>query len=492
MDDGRLVRNVTIRWGRRPAGYVLLVVLVVLVVLAALVASLGTRLTMAKRRQQYMIEYQRARYGLDSAMKYILSEVPKMNFKVQGREGQPDFSDLFWMDQASYCQMIADWAGEATEEQIEAAMKEGASLYESEPVDVGSLMSRLSSLFGGSGDEPNAMTTLGAMPDADLTGPDEDMVYMELDPNDIAVAGPYGVEWPQVIEPIDFEVGTCKVMITIEDENAKLPLSWLVRAYDKDTDKDSVSPTVYALQTFLEWMADTTQESWEIADLEAQLKEDLKTISEKKRFQLNPSAILIKSTRSTGATRYRTVRSRDPKTGKITTQRIPISGSSSTTTSQQRPAIAHTTDFAKLFHSSLIDQDRLNLPLADRGAADREETMLKYIGLWGSQRVNVNTAPRHILEATFVMAMSSSEAVKMAQAVIVQRQTEPFTKIEDIKEAGMLDTDTFNNLRNYITTTSTFFKIRGVSRSGNAMATAVAAVVKEGSKAETLVVLYNQ
>ena len=483
-----MAKCVTICSKHKNAAFALLVTLVVLVVLTALTAGLATRMTMAKRRQQYMIAYQQARYGLDSGLKYILAEMPRTSFTYQSREGMPDFSDVFWMDQAAYSQWIAQWAETATEEQIEAAMKEGASLYEAEPVDVGSLMSRLSSLFGGDESDPNSMNIEVASSDEPV---DEDVYFMELDPNDIDVPGPYGVAWPYVTEPIEFEVGNCMVTITIEDENAKLPLSWLVQSYGEN----DTSPTFYAMQTFLEWMAEVSEDGTsDLGELEDVLKEDMKTIYGRKKFTMNAGDILIKPARSVGTTRYRTVRQRDPKTGKIVTKRVPITTKSTTTntTSQKRPAVAHRTDFAKLFHSSLLEQDRLSVPRQYRGLGDEKETVLKYLGLWGSQRVNINTAPRHILEAAFSLAMTSSEAVDVTDEVILKRQEAPLKKIDEIKELGRLDTDTFDKLKPYITTASTFFKVRVTSHCGNASASAVAAVVKEGKQAETLVVLYDK
>jgi hypothetical protein len=492
MSSGRMKTHGTTRRHRRPAaGFALLVTLVVLIVLTTLTAGLATRLTMARRRQQYMIEYQRARYGLDSGLKFIFTEMPLLDFPLVTRQGQPDFSDLFWMDQTDYTDMIAEWAVTADESQIEAVLKDGAGLYEPEPVDMGSLMSKLSGLFGGGDDDDDAADANGLtpMPAASQTdAADEAADFFELDPNDVAVAGPYGVPWPQVIEPMEMEVGRCEVTITIEDENAKLPLSWLVTPYQENDDR----PVNYALQTFLEWMAEDSQERTELEQL---LKDDLKEIYGKKRFQLNAGDILLKQTRAV-ATNYRTVRVRDPKTGKITTKRIPIATSAqrapaTTTVTEKRPAVGHRADFAKLFHSSLLRQAPLAVPRTDRGVNGRTETVLDYLGLWGSQRVNVNTAPRHVLEATFSMVMTSSDAVNVAHDVIVQRQEKPFDKIDEIKDLGMLNTEIFNRLKNYITTTSTFFKVRIESRSGNAAAAAVAAIVKEGAEAEMLVVLYE-
>jgi type II secretory pathway pseudopilin PulG len=122
------MKKTTQQLAERPAGFVLLTTMIVLVVLASLTTGLALQLSMAKRRQQYMIEYQRARYGLDSAMKYILRTLPTRTFSLSGRQEQPDFSDLFLMNQQEYAAFIAAWAETATDEQIEAVLKEGASL----------------------------------------------------------------------------------------------------------------------------------------------------------------------------------------------------------------------------------------------------------------------------------------------------------------------------------------------------------------------------
>ncbi|MBC8377684.1 MAG: general secretion pathway protein GspK [Planctomycetes bacterium] len=433
------------------AGFALLVTLIVLVVLATLTAGMATRLTMAKRRQNYMIEYQRAHYGVDSGIKYMLTEFYKQRFSYEERADKPDFSDLFWMDEQEYAEMVNTWAADATQEQIEGVLKEGASLYESEPVDAASLMSQLAALFGGQETPP------------EVTAVDEDMDYyvINLDPNDVEIPGPYGPPWPYVIDPINIEIGPCDITITIEDENAKMPLSWLVTAYKADDKRAQ-----YALETFGEWMQMTADE---IKELQAQCEK----ISEKKLFKLNPGPILISkaapSRRGSAAKRFRA-----SKTKK------------SQAPSQQRPAIAHTTDFAKLFHSSLLDSEQLARPVP--GTGRRSETALKYLGLWGSQRVNVNTAPRHVLESVFMFA---TEPVELAHQVILQRQEKPFVNVSEIKELGRLDTETFDQLKNYITTTSTFFKITIISRSGNASASAIVTVIKEARKTQTLMVLYE-
>jgi type II secretory pathway pseudopilin PulG len=453
---------------KRPAGFVLLVTVIVLVVLASLTTGLAVQMSMAKRRQHYMIEYQRARYGLDSAMKYILNTLPAKNFILAGREEDPDFSDVFLMNQAEFSEFIATWAETATDEQIEAVLREGASLTEPVPLSSGGMVSGLLGLFGGGSDDANDMAAVSYESD-------EQFYVVELDPNDVVVPGPYGVPWPYVIEPIDLEIGPCEIAITIEDENAKMPLSWLVTS-SQEANKQAEN----ALKTFCEWMSRDQQQ---LRELEATITEAMDEVHEKKAFKLNPGPILLKSTTTrTARTPARTSRSRRRTARRSRTVR--------STTTQERAAVAHTTDFAKLFHSSLLDREFLARPLPD--TAERVESPLKYLSLWGSQRVNVNTAPRHVLESAFSLAMDSFDLPEFVQGVIEKRKEKPLSKIDELKELASLDADTMKQLNNYLTTNSTFFQIRITSRSGNARSSAVATVVKEGAKTQQLAILYEQ
>ncbi|MHC4834755.1 MAG: type II secretion system protein GspK [Planctomycetota bacterium] len=468
------MKKTTQQLAERPAGFVLLTTMIVLVVLASLTTGFALQLSMAKRRHQYMIEYQRARYGLDSAMKYILRTLPTRTFSLSGRQEQPDFSDLFLMNQQEYAAFIAAWAETATDEQIEAVLKEGASLTQPQGLSTEDQISGLLSLFGGGG---------GADSDANDMTPrpydgDESLYVVELDPNDVMVPGPYGPAWPYVTEPIDLEIGPCKITITIEDENAKLPLSWFV-TNSKTANKRAEN----ALKTFAEWI------SWgemTPGELESEIIDAMDEVYKKKMFTLKPGPILLRTTTTSRA-------ASQTKTGKTsrtrrTTSRTPTRTTTRTTT-KKRPTVAHRTDFAKLFHSSLLDQEFLAQPLPD--TADRRESPLKYLSLWGSQRVNVNTAPRHVLAAAFSLSMDSFDLPEFVQEVIEKRKEKPFSKLNELKELGGLDAETMKQLDNYLTTTSTFFQIRVTSRSGNARSSAVATVVKEGRKTERLAVLYG-
>jgi hypothetical protein len=323
----------------------------------------------------------------------------------------------------------------------------------------------------------------GGGSDANETGIDaydtgEQLYLVELDPNDVVVPGPYGAPWPNVIEPIHLEMGPCKVTITIEDENAKMPLSWLV-TNSKDANKRAEN----ALKTFCEWM------SWnpeQLRELESDIQDGMDKIHKKKMFKLNPSPVLLKTTTT------RTIRTPVSTSSAQRTSRVRSISTSRTVqqvTTKERPAVAHTTDFAKLFHSSLLNREILARPLPDTG--DRIESPLKYLSLWGAQRVNINTAPRNVLEAAFSLAIDAFDLPEFTQKVIEIRKEKPLTSLDELAKVGGLDTETKNNLKNYLTTSSTFFQIRVTSQSGNASSSAVATVVKEGRNVQQLVILYE-
>ena len=144
------------------------------------------------------------------------------------------------------------------------------------------------------------------------------------------------------------------------------------------------------------------------------------------------------------------------------------------------------TAFAKLFHSSFVDAELLSRP---SGVAEsREESAMKYLGLWAARKVNVNSAPRHVLEAALTFG-SVADAPKIAEAIIQQRREKPFTDIEELKTNVFQYSDSIDKCKDFLTTVSTDFLIRATATSGVATVTAVAAVVKEGDKVKEIGVI---
>jgi hypothetical protein len=280
----------------------------------------------------------------------------------------------------------------------------------------------------------------------------------------IVIRGPYGPPWPFVTEPTEFEIGSAKIRIEIEDENAKYPLGWAlmnIPELERETEAGFV--------TFCEMMG------MDFMQIDS-LREQLKQIGEIKPFALafKPITKTVRTpipTTTKTASRSRTSRTPRPR---ITRTTIPVT----------KQISDQTTHFAKIFHSSLIDTGPLEQPTIVVG--DRKEYPLKYIGLWGTRQVNINTAPRPVLETAFIYG---GNQVEIAEEIIQQRQQEPFENIEDLKNKLSRYSESIGNCEEYITTQSNLFTIKITSTSGVASASSMIAITKEGDKVTRIAVI---
>ena len=427
MNEDQDNRNIT---QNRP-GVILLVTLVLLVVLSTLGYTLSSRVSAQRHRNQYIIDYSNARYGCDSAVKYALATLEELDPQLVSRPNEPDFSDLFALDEIGYQELIAQWQEESETD----GFNKGKNFDDMSDVD---------SIIG---------------TDSGRSGIDG-----FKDPYSMKIRGPYGPPWPFVTEPAEFEIGSAKIRIEIEDENAKYPLGWaLLNNPDIQREIDA------GFQTFCEMMRlDFIQTD--------SLREQLQEIGEIKSFELNFKPI-TKVVRSPIVTTSKTTsKSRTSKTPrpKLIRRTIPVS----------KQISDQTTHFAKLFHSSLIDTEPLSQPFIE--SEDRKEFPLKYIGLWGTRQVNINTAPRHVLEAALIFG---GNEVEIAEEIIQQRQEEPFENIEGIKERLSRYSDSIGKCEEYITTKSSFFMIRITATSGVAKASSMIAITKQGNRVTRIAVI---
>jgi len=108
------------------------------------------------------------------------------------------------------------------------------------------------------------------------------------------------------------------------------------------------------------------------------------------------------------------------------------------------------------------------------------------MGMWGSQKVNVNTAPRHVLEAAFIFG---GNEVEIAEEIIQQRRQETFKNIEDLKKVLFRYSDSIDKCEKYITTVSGFFTIKITAVSGVAKASSIIAITKDGGKVKRIAVI---
>ena len=413
----------------------LLVTLVLLVVLSILGYTLSSRVAAQRHRNQYIIDYQAACYGCDSAVKYALATLEDINTpQLVARPNEPDFSDLFNLSEAEYEQFLADWASKN-------------DLHSSESFNPINDVNNV--------DDVNDFNDVN---DANDINPNEIGITDFNEPNSLTVRGPYGPAWPFITKPAEFEIGSARVRIEIEDENAKYPVGWALLG---DGDKKLKRKSLAGFGTFCEWMS--------IADEQIDLLiGQFEEIGEIKPFKLDFRPITIRKPRKRPKTRG------NRRTRRFTTTKISVS----------EQLARQTTDCAKLFHSSLIDTDVLARPTVI--SESRKESALKYMGMWGSRKVNINTAPRHVLEAAFVFG---GDEVEIAEEIIQRRRIKPFANIEDLRKSLFRYSDSIGKCEKYTTTASTFFTIKVTAVSGVAKASAVIAIKKGNKGMERIAVI---
>ncbi len=432
MNEGLKNRNNS----RCRSGIVLLVTLVLLVVLSTLGYTLSTRVAAQRHRDQYIIDYISARYGCDSGVKYALATLEDIEPKLISRPNEPDFSDLFCLSEAEYQEILEQWF---LENQLTTSNGGGSF---NDMIDVADVDDINSGEFG-------------------LEGFDS---YGSL-----TIPGPYGPPWPFVTEPNEFEVGSAKVRIEIEDENAKYPLGWALL-----TDGRVKREAEAGFETFCEMTGLDAEK------IEA-LKTELNEIGQIKMFavEFKPKTRTIRTPIKTASSRSSTI-----KSSKSSTRKTPRTRVTRKTIQVDEQISEQTTHFAEMFHSSLIDTEALAEPTIV--GSDRKESALKYMGMWGSMKVNINTAPRHVLEAAFIFG---GDEVKIAEEIIQQRRIEPFADIQDLKTKLFRYSDSIGRCENYITTVSRFFTIRVTAVSGVAKASSVIAITKDGAKVKRIAVI---
>jgi hypothetical protein len=437
---------------------ILLITLVILVILSTLGYTLCVQVAARRHRDQYMIDYGIARYACASGLKYALASVGSLPFELVSRPNEPDFSDLFALSEPEYQKLL---------DQLAAKLAAESNLP---PEDVGPTSTEGSRKQGtkkSAGNKAAGAGDANTFDDGNDPDPNGGPFPGTVRPE---IRGPYGPRWPLVIEPLEFEVGSARVKIEMEDENAKYPLGWTMMADEK------LKPVAAAgWTTFCEWMGYTALET-------SQLNEALAKIGATKPFKIAfkpetqnvepPAGLQSRITRpppGTPSTAVRRVVTRKPVTVEEQIER-------------------QSKEYAELLHSSLIDRDLLARP--SLASDTRKESALKYLGLWATRHVNVNTAPRQVLEATLAFG-SVANAPKIAEEIIQLRRQKPVGDVNELRQAVPRYSNAIDDCRTFLTTRSTVFTIRVTAVSGVATATAVAAVSKEGDKMQPIAMLLD-
>ena len=432
----------------RQRGVVLLITLVVVIILAATSFIFISRLNTRRRADQYIIDYTSAQYARDSALKYSLATLEEIKPRLVERPNEPDFSDLFLLTDVQYEEFIRGWL-----ETNNLEMKDEFRLqYDTndpnttEFADINDFQDT---------NDPNLLQGFRFLAE-DVNNPDY-----------FTVRGPYGAEWPLVAPPMEFEIGNAKVTIRIEDENAKYPLGWAMLE-DENIRREAVA----SLEIFCERMwADLYTDTYETDTeyLTGQLEEinnvspfKIKFTSITKLETTEPVVTTIAGSSRTRTTRAQTVRK---------------------TFSAEQQTAQQAADFAKIFHSSLIDTDLLARPTVV--SEKRKESASKYISLWSATMVNINTAPRNVLEAALVFG---GNEVEIAEQIILKRREKPFKDFEELKKELFSYSDNLDKCKDFITTESDVFTIKITAVSGLAKSSAVIGIKRDGKNVQRIAI----
>jgi len=465
---------------------ILLVTLVILVILSTLGYTLCVQVAARRHRDQYMIDYSVARHACASGLKYALASLGSLQFSLISRPNEPDFSDVFALSELEYQKLLdqvaAKQAADGNLAPATSAKKplDRDSLKNAAQEEAGKKATGKDSKGKSSQKSPKkkAAKQVSQKKTAGLRDANDINDVGEYDPNGEfdtipkapEIRGPYGPPWPLVTEPMEFEIGLAKVKIEVEDENAKFPLGWVMLADEK------LKPEAAAgWSTFCEWMGYTPEEI-------GSLNDDLVKIAKTKPFKVEfkqeaenvepPANLKNKITRPTPGT---------PSTvARRTVTRKPVT--------VQEQVDRQNKEYAKLLHSSLVNKDLLSRPSI---ASDtRKECAMKYLGLWAARSVNVNTAPRQVLEAALTFG-SAADAPKIAREIILNRKNKPVADVNELKQAVPRYSSAIDDCKTFITAKSTVFTIRVTATSGVATATAMAAVSKEGDKVQPIAVILD-
>jgi len=103
--------------------------------------------------------------------------------------------------------------------------------------------------------------------------------------------------------------------------------------------------------------------------------------------------------------------------------------------------------------------------------------LLDYLTIYSGGKVNINTAPKEVLES-----LSDSLDSSMAAAIIEYRQEEDFMGIEDLRKVPGMSDEVFAEIRDWITVKSSHFSMEFNVNCNGAVAAVRTYLVREGGK----------
>ncbi|OHB44275.1 MAG: hypothetical protein A2178_00475 [Planctomycetes bacterium GWC2_49_10] len=462
----------------RPA-IVLILTVVILVVMSGLGYLLATKVAAARHRDQYIINYQMARYACDSGFKYVNTMLAEKSFDLISRPNEPDFSDLFAFTEEQYQQFLEQYRRQKMLEKLYGEdWQDYADVNDPRYSDPNFYRDRRRDDMNDIGDFNDFnqfdMNDANLMADFNSFDTSDFLTLDANDPNNIVIPGPYGPQWPLAMEPTEFEVGDARVKVEVDDENAKLPLVWALQIDEKNK-----RSTEAAYDTFFDWMGSVSKGDASLTyEQRSSFYRGLEDIGKYVDVSSKMLSTVTKAAEpnaqggTTPAQRFRSRRSQQRQAAQQAAQK-----------SVNSPT-ARYANFVNLVNSSLIDLEPLAKPYVK--SERRTESALKYISRYGASQVNVNSAPRHVLEALFMFGGNSADT---ASAVIMERKTKPFADVNDLQRRCFHYADTIERAKDYLTTQSTFFTVRIEASCGVANVRLTALILKDGKKVQTLAII---
>jgi len=241
-----------------------------------------------------------------------------------------------------------------------------------------------------------------------------------------------------IIKKSTIQIGDIKVDIEIHDENGKLPLLWLLRSpYDPSGNNSKVktglsemATGLSANQSLLNNVIDAVMEKGQSLELPPPEKE----LYQVKRY--------YKGGRSSASR------------ASVTVFRVKVRKADQVKETQQRYRAMGI--FAARWYAEFLRQQEDYIPKWSRAAAVPQTSFMDYLGWWGHNRININTAPYEVLLAAF----SPMGIDKQTISEIVQyRRDNPFKSLGDLRNIRKIDTDTRRAIINLSTVNSDTFSV---------------------------------
>jgi hypothetical protein len=297
-----------------------------------------------------------------------------------------------------------------------------------------------------------------------------------LDPNGLAdpnqwldLSEPVGLEALLVLLEKEIDVGDVKVSIEIHDENAKWPMLWLIPNGSPFSQKRNSQ----AVKEFDE-LADLLQVDQNDA---AAIKRLAKEIGSK--VNMPPAEIFVQKVGSDKSKKKRRTRR-----SRRSVRRRRVSHAKRTQEAKQRKRSM--VQFTQIFHEKLSEDPELFT--LKKELMGKEGTLLDYLGFWGHNKLNINTAPIEVLESAYSLLGVGPEQI---QAIEGYRQQQKFKKTSQLIDVIGIDRKVAERIRPISTINSDTFTIKITAQLGRTRHNVIGVVNYNRGRLETLAMINN-